>query len=71
MFSAGTHLNKPVCAVAGFASWAIKLDTETGKHMMSLVLAAHAQGKRVHVQGTNHCNAWGDREQPFYAYIVD
>lgn len=71
MFSAGTHQNAPACATQTLATWAISLNNPAGQNMMSLVLTAHAQGKRLHVQGTNYCNSWGDREQPLYAFIVD
>ena len=75
MFGAGPHENRPACVgiPQGGATWAVSLRTEKGKAMMSLLLTAHAQKKRVHVQGfvQPHCNDWGDRETPLYAVIID
>lgn len=70
MFSAGTHLDKPVCSTQG-DSWALNVSTTGGKSMQVTVLAAHAQGKRLHVVGKGICDAWGDREAPSYLYIID
>ncbi|UTW46444.1 hypothetical protein KFE80_06075 [bacterium SCSIO 12696] len=70
-FSAGAHVNKPSCAVQTLGSWAVDLKTEHGKAVMSIVIAAHAQKKRVHVQGKNNCDVWGDRESIDYVFIVD
>jgi hypothetical protein len=39
--------------------------------MCALVMSAHAQGKRLHVQGKNNCDLWGDRESVSYLFIVD
>lgn len=70
IFSAGTHLNKPACSTVG-DSWALNASTSGGKSMQAIVLVAHAQGKRVHVEGKGICDVWGDREAPSYLFIVE
>lgn len=71
MFSAGTHSARPACSTQALGTWAVDLKTLHGRAIQSLVMSAHAQKKRVHVQGKNACIAWGDRESVEYLYIVD
>ncbi|MGI9573802.1 hypothetical protein ACRYJU_06905 [Alloalcanivorax xenomutans] len=61
----GDRNNAPSCSTEnGGKDWAMSLESEAGRAMYALVLSAHAQGKRIYVTGTGHCNSWGDREQP-------
>jgi invasion protein IalB len=70
-FSAGSHLNAPSCSVETLGTWAIDCTSSKSKAMCALVMSAHAQGKRLHVQGKNNCDLWGDRESVSYLFIVD
>ena len=71
MFSAGSHVNKPACATQSLGTWAVSLNNPAGQNMMTLVLSAHAQGKKVNVVGAKNCSDWGDREKPLWLFIVD
>lgn len=66
MFSVeGQRSGAPSCNTANEGKdWAMSLESEAGRAMYALVLSAHAQGKRIYVTGTGHCDSWGDREQP-------
>ena len=70
MFAAGPHSDKPSCSGE---MWAVSLRSEKGKAMMSLLLSAHAQGRRVQVVGFSpaRCSDWADRETPMFAQIID
>ena len=59
----GEHANPPKCSST---AWSISLSTHTGRAMYALLLSAHTQGLRVHVQGTGDCSAWPDRETAHY-----
>lgn len=71
IFSSGSHAGKPACATNTLGTWAVSLNSEYGRGIMALALSAHAQGKRLHVQGKNNCDDWVDRETVNYAFIVD
>lgn len=70
MFNAGAHANKPSCSTQG-ESWAVNLATVGGRGIQSTVLAAHAQGKRLYVEGKGVCDAWLDRETASFVIIID
>lgn len=66
----GSKEGNPSCStVADGNSWAMSLEKEFGRSMYALVLAAHAQGKSVFVEGRGHCNTWSNREEPHYIII--
>ena len=57
----GNKTASPTCATAGY--WMIKDEnSNAGKHQFSMVLAAQASGKTVHVSGSNSCTRWHDGE---------
>ena len=66
-FSAGVPTGKPACATTD--QWAIPLNTESGRAMYSLLIAAQIAGKTVQVSGAGHCNAYHAREQPVYISV--
>lgn len=68
MFAAGSIGQRAACGVAG-DEWAISLNTPTGKAIYALLLSANAQGKQVLVTGSNACNAWSDRETPYWVQL--
>lgn len=68
MFSVGEHINKPECSTVG-NEWALSLTTEKGRAMYAMLMASAAQRLPVSVMGENACNAWGDRESPYYMVI--
>lgn len=70
-FSAGSHQNKPNCVTTDLGTWAVDLNSNHGSAMQALVMSAHAQGKRVHVNGKGDCGIWGDRESVNFLFIVD
>ncbi|GLX78752.1 hypothetical protein tinsulaeT_20920 [Thalassotalea insulae] len=67
MFNVETHTGQPECSSH---EWAFELETEVGKAMYALLLSAASQNKPVVVKGANHCNAWGDREHPYWISLA-
>lgn len=57
----GTAAGKPACATAGY--WMIRDENSAaGKSQLSVLLAAHASGRVVYIDGKNSCTRWGDGE---------
>ena len=70
MFSTNPYLEPPTCNANPAIEWAVKLD-DFGKSVYSLILSAHAQGKKVFVHGDHRCDDWSDRESIFHITIVN
>lgn len=69
MFQVGTTVSTPpTCSTQN--QWAVKLDTTLGKNLYALLLSAQAQGRNVQVYGSGVCDAWPDRERPYWARII-
>lgn len=65
-----TSSETPACSTShGGKEWAIKITDDTGRAMMSTLLAAAAQGKTVIVAGDGTCDDWGDRQKPKYVMV--
>jgi len=63
---AGTGTNRPACA-ATTSYWMIPNEnSEAGKKLYALLLAAKVSGMRVQVIGKNTCLRWGDGEDILY-----
>lgn len=57
----GTPTGKPACAVGSY--WIVKDEnSNAGKQIIALLMAANAAGQRVRVSGANTCTRWGDGE---------
>lgn len=57
----GAASGKPACAKLGY--WMIKDENSmTGKHQLSVLLAAQAAQKLVKITGFNTCTRWHDGE---------
>lgn len=57
----GVASGKPACAKLGY--WMIKDENSmTGKHQLSVLLAAQASQKQVQIIGFNTCTRWHDGE---------
>ncbi|NOU52138.1 hypothetical protein HG263_16535 [Pseudoalteromonas sp. JBTF-M23] len=57
----GTRNNRPSCATSGY--WMIKDENSTaGKQQYSMILSAHASGKKVRIYGAGKCSRWSDGE---------
>lgn len=58
---AGVRGNKPACATYDY--WIIPdEDSERGKRMFAMLLAARASGAQVGIDGGGTCTRWGDGE---------
>ncbi len=56
-----TPSDKPDCAANPY--WMIKDEnSEVGKKQYSMLLAAHAAGRKISITGTGTCTRWGDGE---------
>lgn len=64
----GSRTAKPACATSN--RWAIP-NSSAGQSMLSILLTAYAQGKRIWIVGTGTCPDWGDSETVSYFYIDD
>ncbi len=61
--------NRPSCA-AGTTYWMIPSEnSEAGKKLYALLLAAHVSGKTVIIAGKNTCARWGDGEDIQYVLM--
>ncbi|MGF1863698.1 hypothetical protein L4D15_00270 [Enterovibrio norvegicus] len=67
MFNVQNHVNPPASCPGH--EWAFDANTDQGKAMYSLLLAAASQGKPVTVMGTGDCAAWSDRERPAWIMV--
>ena len=67
MFNVAVHTDPPVDCPGH--EWAFDANDGNGKAMYSLLLSAAAQGKPVTVKGTGDCQAWQDRERPYWISI--
>lgn len=68
---AGTATNRPACA-ASTTYWMIPNEnSEAGKKLYAMLLAAKLAGSRVSIVGKNTCARWGDGEDINYAAAVD
>lgn len=67
MFAVQNHNNAP--SQCPGHEWAFDVNTDQGKAMYSLLLAAASQGKPVTVKGAGDCAAWGDRERPIWIMV--
>lgn len=57
----GPVSNKPSCA--GLAYWMIEDEkSNAGKQQLALLMAAHASGQTVTIDGTGTCSRWPDGE---------
>lgn len=57
----GTATGKPACATNAY--WMIKDEnSNAGKQMLAMLLAARAQGQAITVVGNNTCTRWSDGE---------
>jgi len=57
-----TPTGRPACAAAT-TYWMIKDEnSEAGKKLYSMILAARASGAEIRVVGANTCTRWGDGE---------
>lgn len=50
--------------------WAINASTDAGKVQLSVLLSAYGGNKKIHINGTGTCSAWGDTETVDF-FIVD
>lgn len=60
----GVHVGSPPCqATKNTTYWIIKDEnSDTGKHLLSMLMMAYAAGKTIYVEGTGKCDRWGDGE---------
>jgi len=65
----GQITGSPTCATS--PQWTINEKTEAGKMQYSMLLAAHASGKKVRVVGTGKCNRWADQEDVNFIQILN
>ncbi len=66
----GTGTGKPACAV--FPAWTLPNEnSETGKKLFALLMAARATGQQVSVSGKNACVRWGDQEDVASIRVLD
>ena len=52
------HTNKPACATDD--RFALNPATQPGKTQISMLMAAHAAGKRVYINGNGSCSVMGN-----------
>jgi hypothetical protein len=65
----GTRTDRPACATV--ARWVINNAWPAAKFQVNVLLAAALTGKRVRVQGTGDCAAWGDTETVWDVHLED
>ncbi|MEX2964506.1 hypothetical protein [Microbulbifer sp. TYP-18] len=68
-FETENNTNKAACSANGGKEWAFRVDTDQGKAMYSLLLAAASTGRNITVNGKGDCDDWGDRERPKYIRV--
>ncbi|MEG8033544.1 hypothetical protein QP179_19205 [Sphingomonas aurantiaca] len=68
---AGGRSAVPSCVNAATSTrWAINATTEAGKVQLSVLLSAYGSNKKIHINGTGACSAWGDTETLDF-FIID
>lgn len=71
-YTNGARTDPPTCPYPlQTQRFAIPATTDAGKAMISVLLTAHARGKRVFVNGTGNCNTWGDSEGVNFLQVED
>lgn len=66
VYLTGTPSGRPACA-ASTAYWMVPNEnSETGKKLFALLLAAKLAGQQVQIVGKNSCARWGDGEDIDY-----
>jgi hypothetical protein len=54
----GVMANAPPCQVNPTFNFVLDISTESGKAYMSVILAAHAAGREVHLTGYDECTIY-------------
>lgn len=68
----GTRTDKPACASYDSGErWVINNSWPAAKLQIAALMSAALTGKRVQVQGTGDCAAWGDTETVWDVHLVD
>lgn len=68
----GARSNAPSCQASGIPQrWAFRVDSAGGQSMLQTLLSAYVAGKRIWIDGTGNCSAWGDSETVLYFRIED
>ena len=71
LFGVEDNREKASCSTAASGKeWAFRANTDHGKAMYALLLAAASSGKEITVVGNDACGAWGDREEPSYVRVI-
>ncbi|TDF38551.1 hypothetical protein EYS14_12850 [Alteromonadaceae bacterium M269] len=66
----GALSGRPACATIGY--WMIKDEnSKVGNQQYSMILSAHAAGKRVQIVGMNTCTRWRDGEDVNSITLLD
>jgi hypothetical protein len=68
----GTKTDKPACATYNNGErWVINNAWPAAKLQVAVLLSAFLVGRKVWIQGTNDCGAWGDTETVWDVHPVD
>lgn len=70
-FSVENQIGRPPCASFGSPSGRYVIDTSTdrGKAVLATIIAAKASGQRLHAEGANTCNFYGDSEDLLWVHV--
>ena len=69
MFRTENNSDKAQCST-NVQAWAVTLESNFGRAILSQILAAKSQNVDIYVKGADDCNDWFDRERPIYVYII-
>lgn len=69
---AGAHSGAPSCVGSGLQQrWAFRVDTPSGQAMLQTLLSAYLAKRRIVINGTGDCSAWGDTETVSFFQVED